>query len=106
MTLYTLEDLQSLARKELQALAKERGIKAKLSWWDLFECIELPLSADGEREFPDGWDSEEEVKQATWNGRMRADPDDAASDAASDIDQLANNLNRLEEKMRKEAGLS
>ena len=84
----------------------ERGIKAKLSWWDLFECIELPLSADGEREFPDGWDSEEEVKQATWNGKMRADPDDAASDAASDIDQLANNLNRLEEKMRKEAGLS
>ena len=46
MTLYTLEDLQSLARKELQALAKERGIKANAASAKIISGI-LELQAEG-----------------------------------------------------------
>lgn len=74
----------------------ERGEKAKLSWWDLMGCIQLPLGADGTHTFPPGWDSEEEAARPLWPEAATLAPE------APPRDVRAEELDALEEQLRKE----
>jgi len=52
----------------------ERGVRAKLSWWDLAGCFQLPLGEDGKHVFPPGALSEETKASAGAVGGGSSEP--------------------------------
>ena len=74
--------------------SKEKGVKPKMSWWDLVACIPLPIDAKGERVFPKDALSEEDVLP----------PALLASTSATEpaADEGEDELARLEEEVRRE----
>jgi len=81
--------------------ATERGVKAKISWWDLVECIPLKLGSDGEHIFPPGALSEADVATPAWSGTFAAEAAGATMQAEREKDEL----DKVEEELRKEMAL-
>ena len=83
--------------------ARERGFKAKLSWWNLEAAISLPLGADGETvEFPENALSED--AKAAVPTPTKGEP--AGYAAAAAVSEAVEDLDAMEARLRKEAGLS
>ena len=88
--------------------AKEKGVKARLSWWKLATFVPLPLGADGTPKFPEKALSEEEVIAAPSRKPPAGEAAAAkpAEEEEEERDEAAEQLAALEEQLRKEAGLS
>ena len=75
----------------------ERGVKARLSWWDLANCVALPMGSDGVHTFPEDALSED----APMPDMMPQPPKvnaPAQAPAAAAVDELT----ALEDELRKE----
>jgi len=81
--------------------SRERGIKARLSWWDLVACIPLPLGDDGEPTFPPDALSEDNVELPSALPSTLGVAAPKASAAASAPEE-PDELTKLEEELRKE----
>ena len=87
--------------------AKEKGEKARLSWFKLVTFTPLPLGPDQECTFPPGALSEDEVLPPPTSKPAAADAAaPPADDESEERDEAAERLEALEEQLRKEAGLS
>lgn len=87
--------------------AKEKGEKARLSWFKLVTFTPLPLGPDQECTFPPGALSEDEVLPPPTSKPSAADvAASPAADEPDERDEAAERLEALEEQLRKEAGLS
>ena len=82
--------------------AAERGIKARLSWWDLTACVELPLGPDGAPVIPPDALSED---TAVAPPVAPVAPVVSARAEAADDAPVVDELSALEEEMRREMAL-
>jgi uncharacterized protein (DUF952 family) len=102
--------------------SEEKGAKARLSWWDLADVIELPLGADGERVFPKHALSEDDEAAPPGSFASAVRPGDEADKAAAlaliaaakereeaakkeavkEADKEENDLDAIEEELRRE----